>query len=274
MTRKGRKRKVYDDRALALALAHQTKTTTQIAREFGLSQSYVIQLRKGRFRPEIQALVRAIHRQADVELENQTRLQVRALLAAHIRAAMTGTRGVARKCREYLLDRFLPPETEENVLGDIQEGSPAARGVPIAAREGPTGPRGGRYRKKFYDEGALVRDLAEGRLSIRRIARKHKLSRQFVGCIRQGSERPDLTPRIDAIRQAIWEEGSRMMTPWIKLLLAKEAHVGITENHDTARMCRHYMLDRFLPHDGSNCPWQRKKLGRRRNARRWRRRRS
>ena len=269
MTRKSPKRKVYDDQALALALARQTKPTSQIARQFGLSVPYVCKIRNGDKRPELQPLIRAIRQEVDDQLEGRTCREVWALLAAHIRTALTGPRGPARKCREYLLDRFLPPE--EDAPGRIEQGSHAAKGASCTARGGSRPRRTrGMNRKKFYDEESLVRDLAEGCLSLRQIARKHGLPPQFVCRIRQGRTRLDLAARIDALRRTIEAEASRQVTPWLKALLAKEAHVGLTETHDTARVCRHYFLDRFLPHDGSDCPWLRKRSRRRRNSRRTR----
>ena len=120
------------------------------------------------------------------------------------------------------------------------------------------------------DEESLARDVAEGRLSLRQIARKHNVAPMLVCDIRQGRKRPDLTARIDSLRELLLFESERLVTPWLKRLLLKEAQVGITGTDETARVCRHYFLDRFLPHDGSDCPWLRKRSRRRRNSRRTR----
>jgi len=264
MPRTGHKRKAYDDRALALALARPTKPTSQIAGEFGLNEEYVREIRRGEKRPELQRLMRAIRQEADDELEARTCQEVWALLAAQIRTALTGSRGLARRCREYLLDRFLPPE--EDAPGWIEPGSPAAKGASGAARRGVSRRRTrGTNRKKFYDEESRVHDLAEGRLSLRQIARNHGLTPQFVCRVRQGRTRPDLMARLDPLRQLLQIVSRLQVRPWLKALAAKEAHVGITGDGDTARVCREYLLDRFLPHDGSNSPWQRKRSRTRRN---------
>jgi len=106
-------------------------------------------------------------------------------------------------------------------------------------------------RYKFFNEEALIWDLAEGRLSQGQIARKHKISPSLVSLIRQGKSRPSLKPRIDALRQVILDEGCRLVVPAIKALLAQEAKEGLEGKGETARKCRHYLLDRFLPAESS-----------------------
>jgi len=108
MAHRGYKRKAYDDRALAFALAFQTKPTKEIAQDFGLSARYISLISAGRSRPDLQPLIQAIRQGLAEGLEEWTRQHVWTLLAGHIRVGLTGKGEPARKCREYLLDRFLP----------------------------------------------------------------------------------------------------------------------------------------------------------------------
>ena len=273
MTRGNLKRKTYDDRALALALANQTKSTAEIAREFGLDERHIRHIRRGERRPELQPMIRAICRKADEQLMARVCEEVWALLGAQIRTALTGSPGLARRCREYLLDRFLPQEAVDNLWNDgprAPEGaSRTGQAPPDARQRSGAGRRVSGRRLKFYDDQSLVHDVGEGRLSLGQIARKHNVSRQLVARIRQGKYRPDLTSRIDALRELLVIESSRRVTPWLKALMAKELRVGITQEHDTARVCRQYILERFLPADSEGrCGPLGKRWRRRRRRRR------
>ena len=261
MAYRGGKRKAYDDRALAFALARQTKPTSQIAREFGLSEEYVRKIRRGACRPRVQRMIRAICEKADDELSDRACQEVRTLLEAQIRTALKGPRGLARRCREYLLDRFLLPMGAPDPLFESLTRVAKASRTPRTAS--------GR-RRKFYDEELLVRDVAEGRLSLRKIAEKHHVAPMLVCQIRQGRKRPDLTARIDELRHLILFESTCVVVPRLKALVAKEARVGNTQNNPTARVCREYMLDRFLlSQSESHAPRVAERWARRKNGRRW-----
>ena len=71
------------------------------------------------------------------------------------------------------------------------------------------------------DEESLARDVAEGRLSLRQIARKHNVAPMLVCDIRQGRKRLDLTARIDSLGELLLFESERLITPWLKRLLPR-----------------------------------------------------
>ena len=99
---------------------------------------------------------------------------------------------------------------------------------------------------KFYKDELLVADLGEGRLTLAAVARKHGLGQAFVSRVRRGKARPELLPRIRALRRAILAETERMVLPLLKTLLARQTHVALNGRRETARKCREHLLDRFL----------------------------
>lgn len=113
----GPSRKPYDDDELVRLIASGAQTYDQIGRSLGLGGKYVGKIARGECRPHLQPRIRA----AISEVVNEARRAVygfgRSLALAHIRLAMAGDKEPARKARQFLLARVLPPQPPAHILG-------------------------------------------------------------------------------------------------------------------------------------------------------------
>jgi hypothetical protein len=109
-----RKRKTYDDTALVEDIAHGVKTLRQIAGELGLTYNYVYCIARGLSRPDLQERIQATRRDYLSQARRLGRIHVAKLLQAHIDAGLDKDTETARKCREYLLDRFLTQRLDDD----------------------------------------------------------------------------------------------------------------------------------------------------------------
>jgi transcriptional regulator with XRE-family HTH domain len=101
------KRGKYDDDRLVELIARGQMSYAEIGQAVGLSEGYVGQIARGQHRPELQPRIEAISRGFLLEARMVGRRWARGLLSRHIRIGLDGEGETARKCREFVMTRFL-----------------------------------------------------------------------------------------------------------------------------------------------------------------------
>jgi len=112
----------FDEDLLVELVVAGNVTQAEIAERVGLSQGYVSKVVRGEFRPDLHGRIMAVSRQRLKEALLSGRLWSHAILTKHVRAAMEDGE-TARKCREFMLSRFLfapadkddPPPAEPTI---------------------------------------------------------------------------------------------------------------------------------------------------------------
>ena len=114
----------YDDLALAEALAAGVETYRQVAERFSLSYRTVLRIVNGQTRLRLQQDIRDVRRAMREEALRVGMAYVKPLLIKHIQAGLEGNDETARKCREYVLDRFLPNPPEDEPPSSSEDEPP------------------------------------------------------------------------------------------------------------------------------------------------------
>jgi len=104
-------------------------------------------------------------------------------------------------------------------------------------------------RRKNYDEDLLVELIAADELNYSQIARRVGVSSTTVQRIAIGVRRPDLQSRIHDLVRARQRAARRQGVRWLKALIQRHVHDGLTGEDDLARRCREFAIDRFLGDD-------------------------
>ena len=127
-------RKAYNQDALIHRLAEGNLTLKQVARECGLSESYLCEIRQGKKRADLKPRIESLGRLIERESARAAVPRLEALLAEHGKQGLHGRGENARLCREFILERNLP-----HANGEVRYGYKvlANRGVHRGRRTGP-----------------------------------------------------------------------------------------------------------------------------------------
>lgn len=101
-----RRKKIYNDELLVYLIACGNVSYAGIGRRVGLAQSTVQQIAAGRSRPDLQPRIRE---QTEAYTRQARRLltsNLRDLIKKHLTLGLTGSDDLARKCREWLMDKI------------------------------------------------------------------------------------------------------------------------------------------------------------------------
>jgi len=113
LARPGGRKKQYDEQVLVDLLARGDLSYAKIAEELGVSTTLVAKIARGEARADLQPRIRAA---VDCFRKEAGRLGARwlkHLVTKHIRDGLEGSSEMARKCREYAMDRFFKAQDED-----------------------------------------------------------------------------------------------------------------------------------------------------------------
>jgi len=100
----------YDEDQLVEWIACGQLSQSEMARRLGVNRRTVWRIANGLSRPDLQLKVDAAIEGIRHEARRQGARWLKALVTRHIKVALEEDGETARKCREYLLDRFLVPD--------------------------------------------------------------------------------------------------------------------------------------------------------------------
>jgi len=129
---------------LVAAIGAGEMTYAQIAEALGLSEAYVAEVARGQRRADLQEKIAAFSRGYLDQAYRLGAKWARGLLTKHIKEGIEGTGETARRCREYVLSRFLtgapglasqPPEGPQPP--DLTDLSPSLKAQVLAELLGP-----------------------------------------------------------------------------------------------------------------------------------------
>ena len=104
-------------------------------------------------------------------------------------------------------------------------------------------------KRKDYDD-ALIMAIARGDKTYAQIARELGLSESTVVQVAGGERRPDLQPRIQAVRQGFVDQTRRLAGAWAGRLMGKHIKDALEGDGETARKCGEYVLSHILGDPG------------------------
>ena len=108
----GRKKR-YDEQTLVDLLAKGELSYAKIAEQLDISATLVAKIARGEARADLQPRIRAAVNCFRREAERLGTRWLKHLVTKHIRDGLEGNSEMARKCREYAMDRFFNAPDEE-----------------------------------------------------------------------------------------------------------------------------------------------------------------
>jgi hypothetical protein len=106
-----------------------------------------------------------------------------------------------------------------------------------------------RSRGRTYNDDQMVRLIAEGELSQRKIAECLGVNLSTVWTITHGLSRPDLQGRINDLIRSLREEARRQGVRKLKAIIDKHIDVGLADDKEVARRCREFLINLFIDDD-------------------------
>jgi len=100
----------YDEDQLVEWIACGQLSQSEMARRLGVNRRTVWRIANGLSRPDLQRKIDAVVEGIRHEAGRQGARWLKSLVAKHIRVGLEEDGETARKCREYVLDRFLVPD--------------------------------------------------------------------------------------------------------------------------------------------------------------------
>lgn len=97
-----------------------------------------------------------------------------------------------------------------------------------------------------YDDNELVCDLAEGKLTLREIARKHGLSATQMYNVAEGRRRPDIRRQVIRLWKMSLDDLRRVSVASVKRIMDLQIDVALSDRGHNGRMAREYVLDRLV----------------------------
>ena len=101
-------------------------------------------------------------------------------------------------------------------------------------------------RNSRYDEHLLVRLIAEGQLSYRKIAEQVGVSAMTVSNVSRGRRRRDLYERICCTVEDAHRRAHRLASSYLLPLVAAHVKEAIEGTGETARKCREFLIRTFM----------------------------
>ena len=106
-------RKKYDDELLVALIAVGELPYAEIGRRVGISREMVCRIASGRGRPELSRRIGELIRVRRTSTRRLAAKWLKSLLSQHIRDGMADSSEMARKCREYVINKFLDDRVED-----------------------------------------------------------------------------------------------------------------------------------------------------------------
>ncbi|MCD6364567.1 MAG: hypothetical protein J7M14_01700 [Planctomycetes bacterium] len=128
-----RKRKPYDDDLLIELIARGDLSASAIGKQVGLSASSVSAIIRGELRKDLQPRINTVVASFRAQTRRMGTRWLKTLLSKHISTGMKGDNEVARKCREFALNRFLDDGPEQSA-----DSAPSANAPDLTALSAKT----------------------------------------------------------------------------------------------------------------------------------------
>lgn len=259
--RRGMNLKGYDDAELVMELARGARSTAEIARRLGLCTDTINRVQRGTRRPDLFERICRARRRLERRLLGQVRRQVAAIRR---RAGRAGRKAKDYDDAELVIELARGVGTLEELarrtglaistLCAIRKGARRAELQPLIrelrgrAELQPLQPVRRIRKRKDYDDGELVMELARNIRPPSQIARRFGLAKGMICAIRLGLRRRELQP---AIRRARARLDRRLLARVRRGLVARVRRLvreGLS-NRRGAREAREALLSHVTQDD-------------------------